>query len=86
MPLDIDQLKQLKQLEQRANSGQMSSQDFRLLQALIKSHRELVNLLKDPNTSRDDLSVYLPGYENDQTAEGTVASDRIDSLPENSDK
>ena len=85
MPLDIDQLKQLKQLEQAAKSGQMSSEDRRLLQALIKSHRELVNLLKDPNTSRDDLAAYFPGYENDQTAEDAVAPDHIDSLPEDSD-
>ena len=77
---------QLKQLDQRAQSGQMTSEDFRFLRTLIKSHMELVNLLKDPDTSRGDLSAYLPGYENDQTDEGTVAPDRIDSLPEDSEE
>lgn len=86
VPLNINQLKQLKRLDQRAQSGQMTSEDFRLLRSLIESHRELVNLLKDPDTSRDDLSAYLPDYENDQTAEGTVAPDCIDSLPEDSDE
>jgi hypothetical protein len=72
---------QLKQLAQRAKSGQMTSEDCRLLQALIKSHTKLVNLLKDPDTSRQDLYEYLPSDENDTPTEG-VAGDRSDSLPE----
>ena len=72
---------QLRRLAQQAKSRQMTSEDCRLLQALIKSHTKLVNLLKDPDTTRQDLYEYLPSDENDTTIAG-VASDRGDSLPE----
>ena len=73
--------KQLKQLDQRAKSGQMTSEDCRLLQALIKSHPKLVNLLKDSDTSLEDLYEYLPSDENDTTTDG-VTGDRSNWLPE----
>lgn len=76
MRLDINRL---KELAQRAKSGRMTSEDRQLLVALIESHRELVNLLKDPDTSLDDLSPYLPRDENDTAADG-AASDRSDWL------
>ena len=85
MPLDIHQLKQLKQLDQRAQSGQMTSEDRPLLAALIESHRELVNLLKNPDSTLDDLSPFLESYEKYIEAED-AGSEYSDSLPENRDE
>ena len=76
MPLDINQL---KQLSQRAKSGQLSDEDAQLLGALIQSYKELVDLLKDPSTSQDDLDQYLRSDKND-TAADDAARDRSDSL------
>ena len=85
MPLNVHQLKQLKQLDQRAQSGQMTSEDRPLLAALIESHRELVNLLKNPDTTLEDLAPFLESYEQYLEAED-VGSERSDSLPENRDE
>jgi hypothetical protein len=82
MRFDINQL---NQLDQRAKSGQMTTEDRRLLVALIKSHTELVNLLKDPDTSLKDLYAYLPSDKNDTATDG-AACDRSDSLPEARDE
>lgn len=82
MPLNINQL---KQLDQRAKLGQFTAEDCLLLRTLIESHRELVNLLKDPDSSLDDLYPYLPGDGNDTLSAGP-SSDRIDSLPQGRDE
>jgi hypothetical protein len=85
MPLDIHQLKQLGQLDQRAKSGQMTSEDRQLLMKLIESHIELVSLLKDPNTSLDDVYQYL-SPDGNETAIDDAASDRSESLPQDRDE
>ena len=85
MPLDVHQLKQLKQLDERAQSGQMTSEDRELLVALIKSHRELVTLLENPDTTLDDLSPFVESYQKYLEAED-VGSERSDSLQENRDE
>jgi hypothetical protein len=81
MPLDADQLKQLKQLDERAQSGQMTSEDRQLLRALIAAHTELVDLLEDPDTTLEDLSPFLESYEQYLQAEDAGSEGR-DSLPE----
>ena len=81
MPLDVHQLKQLEQLELRAKSEQFTREDRQLVKALIASHIELVNLLKDPDTSLDDVYQHLSSDENDTPA-SDPASDRTESLPE----
>lgn len=81
MPLDI---KQLKQLEERAKSGQFTGEDYQLLRTLIASHRELIHLLQDPDSSLDDLYACLPGDDNDTLS--TDCGDRLDSLPQNRDE
>jgi hypothetical protein len=68
----------LQQLDERAKSGQMTSEDRQLLVALIRSHSALLNLLKDPATTRDDLAPYLSDDDND-TALDAATSDRSDS-------
>jgi len=78
MPLDINQL---KKLHERAKSRQLTAEDRELVIALIQSYRELVNLLKDPGTSLDDLYQHLGSYEND-TASGDATNDRSDSIQE----
>jgi hypothetical protein len=85
MPLDVHQLKQLKQLDQRALSGQMTSEDRPLLRALIESYGQLVDLLKDPDTTRDDLSPFVESYEQYLEAED-VNSERSGALWENRDQ
>ena len=75
MPLNINQL---KQLEQRAKSGQLTPEDRQLLRRLIASHRELLNLLKDPDSTLEDLYACLPSDGNDRRSTDH-ASDRIDS-------
>lgn len=77
MRLDIQQL---KQLDQRAKLGRMTSEDRRLLVALMDSHVELLNLLKDPNTALD-LAPHLRSDENDTGTAGP-ANERSDSFPE----
>ena len=73
MPLDINQLKQLEQLDQRINSGQHTAEDCRLLRTLIASYGELLNLLKDPDTTLDDIFPHLP-----DCGRGTAATDGAD--------
>ena len=85
MPLDVHQLKQLKQLDQRALSGQMTSEDRPLLRALIESYGQLVDLLKDPHTTRDDLSPFVESYKQYLEAED-VNSERSGALREDRDE
>ena len=61
MSLNINQL---KQLERRAKSGRFTSEVRQLLRTRIASHQELINLLKDPNSSLDDLYACLPSEGN----------------------
>ncbi len=82
MALDIHQL---KRLDQRAKSRQFTAEDYQLLRTLLGSHRKLVNLLKDPDTSLDDLYQHLSGDEHD-TATDVTASDSLESLPEGRDE
>jgi hypothetical protein len=79
MPLDINQL---KQLDLHAKSRQFTDEDYQLLRTLLGSHKELINLLKDPAATQEDLDRYLAKYEHDTATEHTT-SDRIESSPEN---
>ena len=88
MPLDVHQQKQLTQLTQlelRAKSEQFTREDGQLVKALIASHIELVNLLKDPDATLDDVYAYLRTNEN-HTASDDAASDRSDTLPAGRDR
>jgi len=74
-------INQLKKLDQRAKSGNFTSEDCQLLRTLIASHKELINLLKNPDTSLDDVFQYLPSDDNDIAIDG-AAGDGIESRPE----
>jgi len=76
---------QLKKLEQCAKSGQYTAEDIAALKTLICSHTDLMNLLKDPDTSLDDVYQYLSRDEN-ETPTDRPASDRGESLPEDGDE
>ena len=69
---------QLKQLEQRAKTEQFTRKDGQLVRTLIASHCELIKLLKDPNSTIEDLYAYLPSDGND-TLSASLPGDRIDS-------
>jgi len=79
--LNVDQLRQLKQLDVRAQSDRLASQDRELVMALIKSYMELTDLLEDPDTTLDDLSPFIETCEKYRQAEGTDSECR-DSLPD----
>lgn len=81
MPLHVDQLRQLKQLDERAQSERLSSEDRELVMALIKDYIELTDLLKNPETTLDDLSPFLESFEKYRQAED-ADSERSDSLPD----
>ncbi len=83
MPLNVHQRKQLTQLELRAESEQFTPEDGQLVQALIASHIELVNLLKDPDATLDDVYAYL---NENEMASNDAASDRSDTLLEGRDE
>jgi len=76
MPLDVHQLKQLEQLELRAKSEQFTREDSQLVKALIASYIDLVNLLKDPDATLDDVYASFKTNEND-TASDDATSDRL---------
>ena len=82
MQLDISQL---KRLDQCAKSGQFTAEEYELLRTFFSSHRELVNLLQDPDTSLDDVFQHLSSDENDTPTDGPD-SDRIESFPEGRDE
>ena len=75
---------QLKKLEQCAESGEYTAEDIGVLRALIRSHTDLINLLKDPDTSLDDVYQYL-GQDENHTPADSPAADRRESLPDESD-
>ena len=75
MPLDMNQRKQLTQLGQHAESEQFTREDCQLIKALIASHIELVNVLKDPDATDDDVYAHL-STDNNATASDDAASDR----------
>jgi len=85
MPLDVHQRKQLTQLELRAASEEFTRDDGQLVKTLITSYLELVNLLKDPHATLEDVYAYLRTNEND-TASDDAARDRSDTLPEGRDE
>ena len=76
---------QLKKLEQCAKSGQYTAEDIAVLGRLIRTHMDLMNLLKDPDTSLDDVYQYLSRDENDTPAD-SPAGDRSESLPDDRDE
>jgi len=78
--LNVDQLRQLKQLDVRAQADQLASQDRELVMALIKSYIELTDLLEDPDTTLDDLTPFIEPYEKYRQAEDTDS--HRDSLPD----
>jgi hypothetical protein len=79
--LNVDQLRQLKQLDVRAQSDRLASEDRELVMALIKSYMELTDLLEDPDTTLDDLSPFIETCEKYRQVEDTD-SERRDSLPD----
>ena len=81
MPLHVGQLRQLKQLDERAQSERLSSQDRELVMALIKDYIELTDLLENPDTTLDDLSPFIESFEKYRQAED-ADSERGDSLPD----
>jgi hypothetical protein len=52
---------------------------------LIRSHTDLINLLKDPDTSLEDVYQYLSRDEND-TPTDSPAGNRSESLPDDRDE
>ena len=82
MPLDRNQLKKLQQC---AVSGQYTAEDIAVLRTLIRSHTDLINLLKAPDTSLDDVYQYLSRDEND-TPIDSPAGDLGESLPDDRDE
>jgi hypothetical protein len=81
MLLDENELNKLKQC---AKSGKYTAEDIAVLRKLIRSHMDLRNLLKDPNTSLDDVYQYL-GQDENHTPADSPAADRRESLPDESD-
>lgn len=82
MPLDRSQL---NQLEQSAKSGKYTAEDIAVLRTLIRTHTDLINLLKDPDTSLDDVYQYLSRDEHDTPTDSPVG-DRGESLPDDRDE
>ena len=82
MLLDENELNKLKQC---AKSGQYTAEDIAVLGRLIRTHMDLMNLLKDPDTSLDDVYQYLSRDENDTPA-NSPAGDRRESLPDDRDE
>ena len=61
MRLDFNELKKVKH---RAESRQLMPEDYELLEALVRSHIELLTLLKDRSTSLDQLYQHFSRLEN----------------------
>lgn len=78
MPLDRNQLNKLRQ---SAKSGEYTAEDIAVLMTLISSYTDLINLLKDPDTSLDDVYQYLSRDEND-TPTDSPAGDRGEPPPD----
>ena len=76
---------QLDKLEQCAKSGRYAAEDIAVLQMLIRCHTDLMNLLKDPDTSLDDVYRRLSRDEDD-TAADSSAGDRSEPLSDDRDK
>jgi hypothetical protein len=70
---------ELNKLEQCAKSGQYTPEDIAILKKLIDVHLDLRNLLKDPDTSLEDVYRYLGRDENQPSAD-SPAGDRRESL------
>ena len=66
MLLDKNELNKLKQC---AKSGKYTAEDIAVLSKLISCHIDLMNLLKDPDTSLDDVYQYLGRDENHTSAD-----------------
>jgi hypothetical protein len=81
MLLDENELNKLKQC---AKSGKHTAEDIAVLRKLIRCHMDLRNLLKDPDTSLDDVYQYLERDENDTPAV-SPAGDRRESLLDDRD-
>ena len=78
--LNVDHMRQLKQLDVRAQADQLASEDRELVMALIKSYIELTDPLKDPDTTPDDLTPFIEPCEKYRQAEDTDS--HRDSLPD----
>jgi hypothetical protein len=66
MPLDDSQLDKLNEC---AKSGRYTAEDIAVLRTLIRQHTDLIKLLKDPNTSLDDVYRYISQDEGDSPAD-----------------
>ena len=75
---------ELNQLEQCAKSGQYTAKDIAVLRKLIDIHLDLRNLLKDPDTSLEDVYQYL-GRDENHTSPDNPVGDRRESLGDTSD-
>lgn len=67
--------KQLNRLKRCARSGRYTPEDIALLSQAISTHIDLLNLLKDPNTSLEDVYQYLESDESPTSPENP-AGDR----------
>ena len=76
---------QLNKLEQCAKSGRYTAEDIAVLKTLIRRHTDLIKLLKDPDTSLDDVYQYLSRDENDTPADSSTG-DLSEPLPDDRDE
>jgi hypothetical protein len=75
---------ELNKLERCAKSGQYTPEGIAILKKLIDVHLDLRSLLKDPDTSLDDVYRYL-GRDENQPSPDRPAGDRRASPPDASD-
>jgi hypothetical protein len=75
---------ELNKLKQCAKSGKYTAEDIAVLRKLIRCHMDLRSLLKDPDTSLDDVYQYL-GQDENHTPADSPTGDRRKSLPDESD-
>jgi hypothetical protein len=81
MLLDENELNKLRQC---AKSGKYTAEDIAVLKELLDFHIDLRSLLKDPDTSLDDVYRYLERDENQPSAD-RPAGGRSESLPDGSE-
>ncbi len=74
-------MNQLKELDQRAKSHQFTDEDYEFIKTLVGSYRELVNLVKHPDSRLDELREQLRSDEHGITTDG-AGSECMGLLPE----
>lgn len=72
MPLDLNKLKETRE---RAERKQFRKEDYQMMQALVISYSELLEAVKDENTSLDDLrKQFLSSEETDPVDDAATTS------------